>query len=164
MLENLIERIENINVWRTGFKTCVFEKHFISYSCIIFIKYNALRSFCTKLLWFFKNLFFLEFRLIEPIFRSIKIAIKNFGQPLFVSIDARLILDQSKHFWSIEHNFRSIENRIESFKKNVLHVFKLIFSKGFQLFLSPYDSIKAPIQFFVIFLHSFCKIFLSHSR
>ena len=158
MLENLRERIENINVWRTRFKTCVFEKHFISYSCIIFIKYNALRSFCTKLLWFFKILFFLEFRSIKPIFRSIEIVIKNFGQPLSVSIDARLRLDQSKHFRSIEHNFWSIENRIESFLKNVLHVFKLIFSKGFQLFLSP---IKALIQFFVVFLHSFCKVFLS---
>ena len=81
MLENLREWIENLDVGKTGFKTCVFEKHFISYSCILFIKFNALRSFC-------KNLFFLEFRSIEPIFRSIEIVIKNFGQPLSVLIDA----------------------------------------------------------------------------
>ena len=104
-----------LNFGKTGFKTYVFEKHFISYSCILFINLNSLRSFCTKLLWFFKILFFPEFQSIKPIFRSIKIAIKNFGQPLSVSIDTRLILDQSKHFRSIEPNFRSIENHIKSF-------------------------------------------------
>ena len=149
---------------KLGSKLVFFEKHFISYSCIIFIKYNALRSFCTKLLWFFKNLFFPKFRSIESIFRSIEIAIKNFGQPLFVSINAWLILDQSKHFRFIEPNFQSIENRIESFEKTVLHVFNLIFPKSFQLFLSPYDSVQALINFFVVFLHSFCKVFLSQGR
>ena len=54
----LREWIENLNFGKTRFKTCVFEKHFISYSCILFIKFNALRSFCTKLLWFFKKNFF----------------------------------------------------------------------------------------------------------
>ena len=53
---------------------------------------------------------------------------------LSVSIDAWLILDQSKHFWSIEPNFRSIKNRIESFLKTVLHMFKLIFFKKFSTF------------------------------
>ena len=100
---------------KLGSKLAFFEKYFISYSWILFIKFNALRSFCTNLLWFFKNQFFPKFQSIEPIFRSIEIAIKNFGQPLSVSIDARLILDQSKHFRSIEPNFRSIENHIKSF-------------------------------------------------
>ena len=85
----------------------------------------------SKICFFF---FFSEFQSIESIFRSIEIAIKYFGQPLSVSIDARLILDQSKHFRSIKPNFRSIENRVESFLKTILPVFKLIFSKGFQLF------------------------------
>ena len=80
-------------------------------------KIQCFEEFLPKIALFFKNLFFPEFRLIEPIFRLIEIAIKIFGQPLFVSIDARLILDQSKHFRSIEPNFRSIENRIESFLK-----------------------------------------------
>ena len=87
MLENLREWIENLNVGKTGFKTCVFEKHFISYSCILFIKFNTLRSFCRKFAMFFKNVFFPEFRSMEAIFQSIDIAIKNLSEPLSVSID-----------------------------------------------------------------------------
>ena len=56
---------ENLNFGKTGFKTCVLEKHFISYSCILFLIFNALRSF-------FKNqVIFLKFRFsrisIDPI-------------------------------------------------------------------------------------------------
>ena len=136
---------------KTGFKTCVFEKYFISYSCILFIKFNALRSFYTKLLCVF--FFFLEFR-------SIEIAFKIFGQLLFVSIDARLILDQSKHFRSIEPNFWSIENRIESFLKNLILMCSTYFSKNFQTLSLSIRSVKAQIKFFVIFLQFFCKVFL----
>ena len=35
---------ENLKFWKTGFKTCVLEKHFISYSCILFLIFNALRN------------------------------------------------------------------------------------------------------------------------
>ena len=69
---------ENFNFGKIGSKTCVFEKHFISYSCIFSIKYYALRSFCIKLLCFSKNWFF-----------------QNFGR-------SKLFLDQSKlqlKFW-----------------------------------------------------------------
>ena len=125
-----------LNVGKTGFKTCVFEKHFISYSCIFFLKFNALRSFYIKLVYFFKNLFFPEFRSIEPAFWSIEIAIKNFGQPLSVSIDAWLILDQSKHFRSIEPNFRSIENRIKSFSNMIFTCSNLLFKMFSKLSLS----------------------------
>ena len=48
MFEILREWIENLNFGKTGFKTCVFEKYFISYSCMCFILFNALRSFCVK--------------------------------------------------------------------------------------------------------------------
>ena len=135
MLENLRERIENLIVWKTRFKTCFFDKHFISYSCILFIKFNALRSFCTKLVFFF-NLFFPKFRSIKPIFRSIEIAIKNFGQPLSVSIDAQLILVQSKHFRLFEPNFRSIENRIKNFSNLLFTCSILLFKKFSKLSLS----------------------------
>ena len=54
----LREWIENLNFGKTGFKTCVFEKHFILYSCMWFIKFNALRSFCFILLCFSKIWFF----------------------------------------------------------------------------------------------------------
>ena len=49
---------------------------------------------------FFKNMILLDFRSIELVFRSIKIAIKIFGLSLPNSIDVRLILDrlQLKNF------------------------------------------------------------------
>ena len=150
MLENLIERIENINVWRTGFKTCVFEKHFISYSCIIFIKYNALRSFCTKLLWFFKNLFFLEFRLIEPVFRSIKIAIKIFGLSMPDSIDVRSILD-----WSQLKNFQFLCFWPKFFS---MHHLCLGFT-CIALFLYPsYSFVVISLSVFTHNMHTLCYI------
>ena len=121
---------------KLGSKLVFFEKHVILYSCILFINFNALKSFCTNLLWFFKNLFFPEFRSIEPAFWSIEIAIKNFGQPLSVSIDAWLILDQSKHFRSIEPNFRSIENRIKSFSNMIFTCSNLLFKMFSKLSLS----------------------------
>ena len=117
---------------KLGSKLVFFEKHVISYSCILFINFNALKSFCTNLLWFFKNQFFPKFQSIESIFRSIEIAIKNFGQPLFVSIDSRLILDQSKHFQSIEPNFRSIEHCVESFLKSWFSHVQLTIQKVFK--------------------------------
>ena len=139
---------------KLGSKLVFFEKHFISYSCILFIKFNALRIFC-------KNLFFPEFRSIEPIFRSIKIVIKNFGYPFSVSIDARLILDQSKNFQSIKPKFRSIENRIESFFKNLILTCSTYFSKSFlTLSLSLFDQSRLQSNFFVVFLQFFCKVFL----
>ena len=149
-----------LNFGKTEFKTCVFEKHFISYLCILFIKFNALRSFCIILLCFSKKLIFLEFRLIKIVFRLIEIAIKNVCESLSVLIGARLVLDQSKYFRPIESIFRSIENCVENFLKTDFHVFKLTFSKVFQLFLSLYDLVKAPIWFFIIFHHSFCKVFV----
>ena len=56
---------ENLNFGKTGFKTCVLEKHFILYSCILFIFFNAWRSFYTKLGCFSKPcLFFILFYFI----------------------------------------------------------------------------------------------------
>lgn len=57
-LKNLKRIVWNLNFGKIGFKTSVFEKHLISYSCILFIKHDALRSFCIKLLCFFKIFFF----------------------------------------------------------------------------------------------------------
>ena len=44
-------------------------------------------------------------KLIFPEFRPIEIAIKNVCESLFVSIDAQLVLDQSKHFRPIKYVF-----------------------------------------------------------
>ena len=58
--------IENLVFGRSGLNSRVFEKLFISYSCILFIKHCALRSVCNKNAQFFKKLcFFPDFRLIE---------------------------------------------------------------------------------------------------
>ena len=43
MLENLWKMFENLNFGKTRFKTIIFEKHFITYSCILFTNFNALR-------------------------------------------------------------------------------------------------------------------------
>ena len=59
MLENLWKMCENlVKMWKTRFKTCVFEKLCISYSCILFIFFNAWRSLCIKLGCFSKLFFF----------------------------------------------------------------------------------------------------------
>ena len=144
-----------LNFGKTGFKTCVFEKHFISYSCILFLIFNASRSFCTKLVCFFKKKIFPEFRSIELVFRSIEITIKNFGQPLSILIDARLILDQSKHFRSIEPNFRSIENRIKSFSNMIFTCSNLLFKT-----FSPYTTrSRLQLNFFVASSILFVRFF-----
>ena len=49
---------ENLNFGKNGFQICVLEKHFISYSCILFIIFNALRSFFKNQVIFSKMLFF----------------------------------------------------------------------------------------------------------
>ena len=38
------ECFENHKFGKTGFKTYILEKHFISYSCILFLIFNALRG------------------------------------------------------------------------------------------------------------------------
>ena len=123
-------------------------------------KIQCFEEFLHKIALFFKNLFFPKFQSIKPVFRSNKIAIIIFGQPLFVSIDARLILDQSKHFRLIEPNFRSIKNCIKSFFKNLILMWSTYFSKSFQTHSLSIRSVKAQIKIFVIFLQFFCKVFL----
>ena len=120
-----------------------------------------MKSFCTKL--FFKKIFFPKFWSIEHVFRSIEIVIKIFGQPLFVSIDSRLILDQSKHFQSIEPNFRSIENCIESFLKSWFSHVQLTIQKVFKhtqtlsLSLSLFDRLRLQSIFLSCSSNSFAR-------
>ena len=104
-----------------------------------------------EFLHYFALFFLKKKKLSFPEFRPIEIAIKNVCESLSILIGARLVLDQSKHFRPIESIFRSIENRVENFLKIDLHVFKLTLSKVFQLFLSLYNSVKAPIRFFCHF-------------
>ena len=88
--------IENFVFWRYGLNSSVFEKLFISYSCILFIKKCALRSFCIKTLCFSKNYFFSKFSINRTCCSTDWNCNKNFGLNLPNSIDARLMLDRSK--------------------------------------------------------------------
>ena len=130
---------EHLNFGKIGFKTSVFEKHFISYSCILFIKDYALRSFYRKLLCFFKKLFFPEFRSSELVSRPIKIAIKILARPCVF----RLMLDWCSINWSTFNRsnlfFQPVESRIESFLKPLFlmcfvtfKLFKKLFSLSIQ--------------------------------
>ena len=67
-------------------------------------------------------------------------------------------------FWSIEPKILINRKSYEKFFKNWFSVESNTFSKSSLTFLSPYDSVKAQSQFFVIFVHSFCKVFLSQAR
>ena len=89
--------VEKLVFGRSGLNSSVFEKLLISYSCISFMKYYALRSFLHKIALFFKNLFFPDFWSIESVSRSIKIAIKIFGFGLQLMFD-RFSIDRN---WKI---------------------------------------------------------------
>ena len=78
---------ENLNFGKIGFKTCVLENHFISYLCILFLIFNALRSFFKNRFIFLKKIVFPGFRLIQSVFREIEIAIKILSEPLSVLIN-----------------------------------------------------------------------------
>ena len=86
---------ENLNFGKTGFKTYVLEKHFISYSCILFIIFNALRSFFKNQVIFSKMLFFQNFNWSRLFFDQLKLHLKFFvSLCLFRSIET--------DFWSIK--------------------------------------------------------------
>ena len=118
--------IENLIFGRSGSNKSVFEKHFILYSCIIFIKYYALRSFYIKLLCFSKIWFFQTFDRLNQFLDRSKLQLKFWFESAWFdrfSITVELI----------ECNFRSIKNHSESFlKTEVFHMFIAIqtFSKS----------------------------------
>ena len=106
--------------------------------------------FAQNLLWFFKNLFFPEFWLIEPIFRSIETAFKIFCEPLSVSINRNWFLIN--------------QNSWIRFLKNQIWLVQTNFFKTFQNFFLSLRLGKAPHRFFVVFLQISCKVFLSLNR
>ena len=142
--------IENLDFGRSRLNSSVFEKLLISYSCISFMKYYALRSFLHKIALFFKNLFFLDFRSIEPVFRSIKIVIKIFGLSLLDSIDVRSILD-----WSQLKNFQFLCFWPKFFS---MHHLCLGFT-CIALFLYPsYSFVVISLSVFTHNMHTLCYI------
>ena len=97
----------------------VFWKSISSHThAILFLIFNALRSVFKNQVIFSKKMFFPDFRLIQTVFRSIKISFKNLGEPLSDSID--------RNYFSI--NWISW---IRFFFKTDLDFFKNTFSKVF---------------------------------
>ena len=124
------------------------EEYFISYSCIFISYIQCFEVSFQKSNYFSKKLFFfLEFRLIQSDFRSIKILFKKFSEPLPGSIDQTC--------FSI--------NRTSCFRffKNSSLTDSNIFSKVFSNFsLSLRLGKAAQSFFFVVFYLNFCKVFL----
>ena len=86
---------------------------------------------------------------------------------------SRLFFDQSKfiqNFWVRFYLFQLIEPKVSINRKSCGTFFKTrfldgsnTFSKSFLPFLSPCNSVKENLHFFVVFDLSFCKVFLSPS-
>ena len=141
-----------------------FWKHYITYLCILFINFNALRCFCNVSLFFSNTVFFLKnfvslylLRLIQSVFRSIEFVLKFLKKPLFVSIN--------RNWFSINWNWFSINrNSWIRFLKYQSLTFQTYFSKRFSNFFSLSELDKASSQFFVVFLQIFCKVFLFISQ
>ena len=109
--------IENFVFGRSRLKSRVFEKLFILHSCILFIKYCVLKSFCIKMLCFSKIWNFHIFNRSNLLLDWSKLRLKIWFESTWLdrcSIDAGSI---KCNFRSIEPVFRSIENRSESFFK-----------------------------------------------
>ena len=144
---------------RSGLSSSVFEKPLISYSCISFMKYHALRSFCINLLCFSKIWFFQIFDRSNLLLNQLKLRLKFWFVSAWLdrcSIDAGSI---ECNFQSIESVCRSIKNRSKSFLKYEIFtcssIFK-IFQKALSFSLRP---IQIQSQFFVVFPQIFFKFF-----
>ena len=118
--DNLVKKLV---FGRSGLNSNVFEKLLISYSCISFIKYCALRSFYIKLLCFSKS-HFSRFSIDRSCCLTDWNCDKNFGLNLPSSIGAQLI---EFNFRSIEANFQPIEFwSVSVLKRSFSHVLHTI--------------------------------------
>ena len=124
--------IENLIFEKSRFKTSVFEEHFISYSCILFIKYYALRSFCINLLCFSKNCVFQIFDQLNLFLDWSKMRLKfrfefarfdrcSIGSGSIEGIfdQLNLIFDQSKIAWRVflkTFSFSRVQTLFQTFK------------------------------------------------
>ena len=144
MLENLRRMFENLNFGKTGFKTYVFEKLCISYSCILFIIFNALRSLCTKLVCFSKLCFFQNFDRSRLFFNQSKLRLKiQVSLCLFRSIEPKILINRKLY---------------ETFLKLVFQMSQTIFQKVFNFSLSirlGQGTISSFLSFFIILFARF---------
>ena len=121
------------NFGKTRFKTCVLEKHFISYSCI-FISYIQCFEVCFKKLGYFSiKMFFQIFDWSNLFFDQLKSFLK-FLVSLFL---VRLI----------EPVFRSIEHRESSFLKTQFWLVQISFQNFSKLLFSLSDSARLHRNF-----------------
>ena len=111
--------IENLDFGRSGLNSSVFEKLFVSYSCIFFyIKQCALRSFCIKMLCFSKIWFFQTFDRSNLFFDQSKLRLK------FLVWDCltRLMIDRC----SIDRNWKiSVFNYLTKIFFHASFVFRI---------------------------------------
>ena len=113
---------------KLGFKTCVLEKYFTSYSCI-FISYLQCFEVCfQKSGYFFKKMFFQIFDWSNLFFNQSKSFLKFFGELLSGSIDQNCFLINQTSW-------------IRFFKTWILTFSKALFQKFFKFSLSI-----SPIQ------------------
>ena len=168
--------VENLIFGKTRFKTSVFEKHFISYSCILFINFNVLRSFCIKLLCFSKNYVFQIFDRSNLFFDRSKMRLKFWFElevlnrcwinRKWFSIDRKLYREFFKtlsfhiicHFQTFSKTFFSLSSIGQGFQSIFCH-FPPILLQGFCL----HTLVRPLYPSFFIYFHSSC-IFFMHLR
>ena len=125
-------------------------------------KILCFEEFLHKIALFFKKkkLCFPDFRSIETVSRLIKNVIKILVWiwPFQSLLDFFWI--NRRHFQSIESNFWSIENCIESFIKTLFLTCSNTISKLSKDFLSLFDWSKIPSKIFVIFPQFSSRVFV----
>ena len=149
-MRTLVELIENLNFGKTRFNSCVFEKHFISYSCILFLKFNALRNFYIKLLCFSNLWFFQNFDWSNLFFDRLKFRLKFWSA--FVCFDRSSIANGSIEAFFIDRIYFSInrKSRWEFFKNFCFHAVSII-SNFFKPLFSLIRSVKSTKAIFCRF-------------
>ena len=136
---------------KTGFKTCVLEKHFISYSCIFISYIQCFEMYFQKLGYFSKKMFFQFFNWSNLFFDQSKSFLKFLVSLCLVRL--------------IEPVFQSIEHRESSFLKTQFWLVQTSFQNFSKLFFSLSDSERLHRDFFfVVFHQNSCKVSLSLSR
>ena len=153
VLENL--KGECLKIWilgKLGLKL-VFWKNICLILMHFFPNIQCFEEFFFKnrfIFYFFKNSVFPEFQLIQPVFRSIEIVLKNNVESLFVSIN---------------RNWFSINRKSwVRYLKNQIWLVQITFPKLFRTPFSLSDSDKHNPHFFIVFDQIFCKVFLSQGR
>ena len=128
----------------------VFWKSISSHThTFLFLIFNVLRNVFKKSGYFPKKMFLPDFQLIQSDFRSIKILLKNFSEPLSGSID-RTCFSINQISW------------IRFFlKKNLDLTCSFTFSKLFQIFLSLSPTWQGSIEDFLSFSTKFFARFFS---